>query len=166
MFDFNSLKKQVAGIGAKVRESSMELENLRRKREEIVAAPSSKQDAIAAMHSRIDREAETHRKILITSIRPLIIKGSASRIDAPILAAARHDTAPTALSLESGLCMAFGAELKRSISDTIEAMDWPEYALDESEKTAEITRLDAAIQKTESELTELVTAAHAAGISL
>ena len=166
MFNFTDLKKQVASIGTKVRESSQELENLRRKREEIAAAPSSKTDAVRAMHARIEREADKHRKILTESLVPLVVKGDTSRIDTPIVAAARPDKAASPLSLEAGLCLAIGDQLKRTIADAIDGMPWPEFSMDESKKTAEITRLDAAIQKTESELSELVSAAHAAGLSI
>ena len=166
MFDFRDLKKTIAAIGGKVRTAQHELETLRRRREEVAAAPTSKASAIRAMQDRVDAQAEAHKRVLFANLDPLILKGDAARVDAPFLAATRHGTAATAQSIEAGICLAFGDQMKQAIAKAIEAMPWPEQSMDTATKAAELAKLDDGIEQAENELSSLVGEAQSAGISL
>lgn len=166
MFDFLTLKKSVAALGSKVHQAQDQLETMRRRREEIAASPTSREDAIQALQDHVDHLAASYRKTLADNLAPLIAKGDPARVVGPILSATRPGTAATSQTLEAGICLAFGPQLKTAIAETLAGMDWPAGALDAASKTRQLAELDEAIERAERELSELVQAAQAAGVSI
>lgn len=165
MFDFNPLKKMLSDASGQIRARQVELEKLQRQREDVAAAPASREDAIKALHGRIDAEADKHLRIVAGALLPLIVKGDPSRIDSPILAAVKSGSAPSPLSLEAGLCLAMGEQMKAAASRIIDGMEWPLGAIDHADKEKKVSELDRKISEIESELSELVHSARAAGVS-
>ena len=167
MFDFISLKKQVAAIGGKARAAQQDLENLRRRREEVAAAPTSKVDAIRVMQDQVDAQAELHKRVLFANLIQLVDKGDPDRMNAaPFLSATRHDTACTHKTFEGGMCLAFGTQMKQAIAQAINDMPWPEMSMDSVQKSTELSRIDADIAAAENELADLVRECHAAGVNI
>lgn len=165
MFDFNPLKKLLSDATTQIDSRKVELEKLRRTREDIAAAPISREDAIRALHARIDTDAAKHMDIVVNALTPLISKGDPIRMDASILSAAKPGLAASPLSIEAGLCLAMGDVIKAAASRIVEAMEWPPGALDHAVKEKKVSELDRKISDLEAELTQLVHSARAAGVS-
>lgn len=168
MFDFSPLKKLLSDAGEQMRTRQVQLEKLKREREDIAAAPTSREDVIRALHDRIDKAADTHMDIFASAMRPLILKGDTARLDAPlpIVATAKSGSAPTPASIEAGLCLVMGDQMKAAATRIIEAMEWPSGALDDAVKQKKILELDSKISGMEAELTALVNSARAHGVSI
>lgn len=166
IFDFSSLNRQVADIGEEVRSRRRELEGYRRERDLIAAAPLSREDTIRALHARIDAEGDRHLKVFTGNLRALVAKGCPERIDGPILACQKPDVSPTPASLEAAISLIFSAQFKTSVAGVVEAMDWPQGAMDHADKQIKLAALDTKIGKVESDLTGLVRSARAAGINV
>lgn len=167
IFDFLSLSKKISDLGAEIRGRRSDLEKLRRERDLIAAAPLSKSDAVQAMHRRIDEVGAAHMKILSTTLRQVALGGSPDRVrDTPILVTAKPDFAPTPLTVEFGVCLAFGDQMKAAASRIVEGMEWPAGAIDHRNKTERLAKLDSQIGSIESELAALVRSARDAGVSV
>lgn len=166
IFDFLSLRKQIADAGEEIRSRRREIEGLRRERDLIAAAPLSREDTTRALHARIDVEGAKHLKIFTGNLRQLVIKGCPTRIDSPILAAQKPGVSPTPASLEAAISLMFAAQFKASVAGVVESMEWPQGSMDHVDKHKKLAELDARIGKIESDLTGLVRSARAAGISV
>lgn len=165
LFDFFSLSKKIADLGGEVGGRRTDLEKLRRERDLVAAAPLSKEDAVKALHRRIDTEGARYMKTFSASLRAMVLSGNPDR-DTAILTATPPNTTPTPLSMEAGICAAFSDQLKAAASRAVEGMEWPEGALDHRDKTARLATLDARIGSIEGELTALVRSARDAGITV
>lgn len=166
LFDFLSLKKQIADAGEEIRSRRRELEGLRRERDLIAVAPLSREDTIKALHARIDAEGAKHLKIFSGVLRQRVMKGCPTRFDGPILAAQKPDVSPTPASLEAAISLIFADQFKASLAGVVESMSWPEGSMDHADKQKKLAELDSKIGKIESDLTGLVHSARAAGISV
>lgn len=166
IFDFLSLRKQIASAGEEISSHRRALAELRRERGSIAAAPLSREDTIKALHARIDAEGAKHRKIFSGALRQLVAKGCPTRIDGPILAAQRPDVNPTPASLEAAISLMFADQFKASVAGVVESMEWPAGAMDHIDKVKKLAELDSKIGKIETDLTALVRSARAAGISV
>lgn len=166
MFDFSGVKKLLGDAGASVRAKRAELETLRRERDVLAAAPLSKDDAVKALHGRIDEAGSGHLKVLSGALRQMALKGCPTRIDTAILAVCKPDTMPTMLTMEAAICLVFADQMKAAASRIVEAMEWPEGAMDHRDKTERLAKLDARIASVESDVRGMVQAARAAGISI
>lgn len=165
LFDFSGIKKLLGDAGAMIRSKRAELESLKRERDILAAAPISKGDAIKAMHRRIDEEGARHMATLSTAVRQLVVGGNPDRIDVPILAVTKPGYAPSPLSMESGLCLAFADEMKAAASRIVEGMSWPEHAMDHREKIERLAKLDARIAAVENDVRGMVESARGAGLN-
>jgi|GEM_PF-4913178 len=166
LFDFSGIKKLLGDAGAMIRSKRAELESLKRERDILAAAPLSKEDTVKAMHRRIDAEGARHMATLSAAVRQLVVGGgNPDRIDMPILATTKPDYAPSPLSMEAGMCLAFGDQMKAAASRIIEAMPWPEHAMDHRDKTERLAKLDAKIAAVESDVRGMVESARGAGLN-
>jgi len=166
IFDFLSLRKQIADAGEEIRSRRRELEGLRRDRDLIAAAPLSREDTIKALHARIDAEGARHLKIFSGALRQLVTKGCPTRIDGPILGAQKPGWSPTPASLEAAISLMFADQFKASVAGVVESMEWPQGSMDHADKQKKLSELDSKIGKIETDLTGLVRSARAAGISV
>lgn len=165
LFDFSGIKKLLGDAGAMIRSKRAELESLKRERDILAAAPLSKEDTVKAMHRRIDAEGARHMATLSATVRQLALGGNPDRIDTPILAAVKADYMPTPLTMEAGMCLAFGDQMKAAASRIIEAMPWPEHAMDHRDKTERLAKLDAKIAAVESDVRGMIASARGAGLN-
>ena len=165
MFDFLSLSKKIADLGAEIRGRRADLERFRRARDLIAAAPLSKEDAVKALHRRIDIDGARYMKTFSASLRAMVLSGNPDR-DTAILTATPPDMTPTPLSMEAGICLAFADQLKAAASRAVEAMEWPDGAMDHRNKTERLAKLDSQIGSIEGELSALVRSARDAGVSV
>lgn len=166
MFNFLSLRKQIADAGEEIRSHRRVLEGLRRERDLIAAAPLDRGDTIKALHARIDAEGAKHLKIFTGNLRQLVAKGCPTRFDGPILAVQRPDVSPTPASLEAAISLMFADQFKVSVASVVESMEWPQGAMKYVDKQAKLSELDSKIGRVESDLTGLVRSARAAGINV
>lgn len=167
LFDFLSLSKKISDLGAEIRGRRTDLEKLRRERDLIAAAPLSKADAVQTMHRRIDEQGAAYMKTLSAALHLAASSGNPDRVvNTPILVAAKPDWTPTPLTVEFGLCLAFGDELKAAASRIVESTPWPEGALDHRTRTERLAKLDSQIGSIESDLSALVRSAREAGVSV
>jgi hypothetical protein len=75
MFDFLKVKEVVSQFGDKVRTTKSDLEKLKQERDLIATAPTSKADAIRALHARLDSRGRKISPHLRGSLTPLIRQG-------------------------------------------------------------------------------------------
>lgn len=165
IFDFSGIKKLLGDVGAMIRSKRAELEGLKRERDILAAAPLSKDDTVKAMHSRIDAEGARHMATLSAAVHQLVISGNPDRIDMPILAMTKPGWAPSPLSMEAGLCLAFADQMKAAASRIVESMQWPEHAIDHREKVDRLAKLDAKIAAVESDVRGMIASARGAGLN-
>lgn len=165
LFDFSGIKKLLGDAGAMIRSKRAELEGLKRERDILAAAPLSKEDTVKAMHRRIDAEAVRHMATLSAAVRQLVVGGNPDRIDMPILAMTKPGYTPSPLSMEAGMCLAFGDQMKAAANRIIEAMPWPEHAMDNREKVDRLAKLDARIAAVESDVRGMIASARGAGLN-
>lgn len=167
MFDFSPLKRLITDAGSQIRGRSNDLENLKRERDLIAAAPLSKADTIRALHARIDDQAAGHLKILSGTLQQMALKGDPGRVVGPILCAQRPNMEPSFSSFEAALNLALSAEMKGAISRIVETLqEWPEGAIDHADKVKRLDELDRKIGAAEAELGDLVQQARSAGINV
>lgn len=167
-FDFLGLRGAIQSMGESVRELRQKIEALKREREDLVAAPYSREDVAAILMARIDRDGQKYANRLRASLVPAIKRGEDLHQDAylPMLTAEAPNVAASARTIESAFCLLFAEQMKRAVAGFIESMDWPEGAVSHADRTARLEKLDAEIGRLEAEEMELANQARAAGVIL
>jgi hypothetical protein len=167
-FDFLGLKKTVASMGEQVRELRVQIETLKRQREELAAAPHSRDDVLAILSSRIDREGAVYAHRLRHAIRPVINRGPGISNDVyvPIMTAEKDNVPAGPKTIENAFCLFFNAQMKEAVAAALAGIEWPDGAVSHIDRVAKLTKLDREIDALEAEETELAKQAAAAGVIL
>ena len=163
MFDFMKIKTAITGIGEHMSGLRGEMESLKRKREELAAAPGTKADVIAIFHANIDETAAKYSGRLQRAIEVSLNHGRDMHAGpngrpqlGPLTLARENFTTPcTPHDIEASLFFVIGPAMKAAVADAINAMEWPADAQPLAGRAAEIAKLDkkiAALEKSEQEL--------------
>lgn len=172
MFDFLSIRKSVEALGRECTEQRAALEQLKQKREEVAAAPPSRDDVIRVICQRINAVSQSYPQDLQRVIGPILAGGKVENVKNWqlnfLLPAAYSDGANTsASSLMSGLAFLLGDDLmNEAVGRAIRRMEWPDNAIPLAQREKELARLDGEIGKLEKQLADLSIEAAKAGISI
>ena len=165
--DFLGLKQSIDALSGKLKAVRQQAEGLRREREELAAAPPTRADAVAAVHSYIDHEGARFRERILYPAWGLLTRPDRlGRVNPNILTAMPPDSTASPRSMELALFALLGPTFKDAVAQAIDAMPWPEGALPMAERQAQLAELDERIGKLEAEEAELLTHAAKAGVLL
>lgn len=171
-FDFLKLKQSVSDIKNEVKTSRTQLEKLKQRREEILAAPFTKADVIEVLHSRIDQEATAYPGRLRSGLDKYINGDLASLYHHPLAmllpahANYQGSGAGTPDVLVSRLAFFMQKPFKDGIAAAVEQMDWPAGAISTKDRAAELSKLDKQIANLEEQMATLKKDAAQAGVFL
>jgi hypothetical protein len=172
MFDFLKLKTAIVGVGEHMAGLRSEKEALKRQREELAAAPGTKDDMISIFHDHIDQTAAKYSGRLQRAIEQSLNHGRDmhtgpnGRPQLGLLSLARenYSTPCSPLDIESSLFFVIGPAMKAAVADAINAMEWPADAQPLAGRAAEISKLEKKIAVLEQSEQDLRRDAAAAGV--
>lgn len=172
MFDFQMFKKSVQSLAGEVRQARAEIEQLKRKREDIANAPAAKVDIKAAYAALIERRAEIHAKGFNRQMERFVrAPGSVKKpevLNEQLLLAVTPsaDGIANFMTMESGVLVLFKSAALKALNEMIDAMPWPGEGLPVDERDEVLAKLDKEIAELQAQVQELTSNAAAAGISI
>lgn len=172
MFDFLKLKNEVASIAGKVKDVRAAAEKLKRQRENLAAAPATKDDIIRLILAQVDEAAARYPARLRDAIdytttcgQPSHIGINGKHLPVGIFTVREHRNIPPTISdIQDSLCFFLRSQIKSAIEIAFEDMPWPDGAQPVEGRAAALEKLDCEIAKLEAEETSLRQAASAVGI--
>lgn len=179
MLNILGLKKQIQDVGGKYRDLVAEGEQLRQQRDEIKAAPCSREDMLAAINRLIDARAQQYPSRLQERIEHMGIAHDldelyhkAANLDSRgaaigLLSATQHTSLPAHIKhVEEAMYFIFGDTLKAAVERALNAMEWPAGAISLGKRQEKLDDLDKRIAAVEQQQGELFQAASEMGIRL
>jgi hypothetical protein len=179
LLDLLGLKKQIADVGGKYQSLLTEGERLRRQRDDLTAAPISRDDFYSAVCELIDSRAQQYPQRLLERVCDMGVDRSLADIHRMIadkdrrgtslglLAATQHTAAtPHWKHLEEALYFLLNPELKAALRKAVDAMAWPAGAISLAERQKKLDDLNKKIGAIEKQQAELFTTAREMGIRL
>ena len=172
MFDFLNIKKAISLYGQKIKEVQSGIEKLRQEREDVLFAPTSRDDAKAAMASWIASRATVYRTSITKGIGDLALHRGA--LEDPALFAEmaarlplvhKNVSGPTDGPVDLMVCALFGDALLMAFNEVIHAMEWPEGSLSNVQRKQKLAAIDAKLAELLETEKQLVLAGADAGIS-
>lgn len=179
MFNIPGLKKQIQAVVGKYHDLVAEGERLRQQRDEIKAAPCSREDVLAAICRLIDARAQQYPARLQERIEDM---GLAHNLDdvyrlssdldkrgaaIGLLAAVQHTSvAPAWRHVEEAMYFMFADQLKAAVERALNAMEWPAGSISLGKRTERLKELDDQIAAIEKQQSELLRDANVMGIRL
>ena len=129
-----------------------DLEKLRQKHDLLVIAPSTKADAIRALHARVDDLATAYPETRLMPFLAPYMNGKLHEFqNQPMgfLIAGFSSGNPT--ELFNGLCGLMPQQVKAGIEASINAAKWPDGAMIEADREKELEKLNEQIAKLEAD---------------
>lgn len=179
MLNILGLKKQIQDVGGKYRDLVAGGERLRMQRDEIKAAPCSREDMLAAICRLIDARAQQYPARLQERIEDMALAHNlddiyrqASDLDqrgatVGLLAAVQHTSvAPAWRHIEEAMYFLFADQLKAAVERALNAMEWPAGSISLGKRAERLKELDDQIAAIEKQQSELFHAANEMGIRL
>lgn len=172
MFDFLNIKKAISLYGQKIKEVQSEIEKLRQDREDVLFAPTSRDDAKAAMATWIAARAQAYRTSITKGISDLALNRRA--LEDPAAFAEMADRLPLVHkriygpadgSVDLMVCALFGDALLKAFDEVINGMDWPEGSLSNDQRKQKLAVIDAKLAALLETEKQLVVAGADAGLS-
>lgn len=172
MFDFMKLKNEVASIAGKVRDVRAQAEKLKREREDLAAAPATKEDIIRLMMAQVNEAAARYSARLRDAIdhtttcgQPAHIGTNGKPCSVGIFTVREHQTnPPTVADVQDSLCFFLQGQIKSDLERALKDMSWPAGAQPVEGRAAALEKLDRKIAELDAEETDLRQAAAAAGV--
>lgn len=169
MFDFLKIKKSVADLSSQVAGLKAKIEGLKRRREDVSTSAANKADIKAALTRVVEQRAAEHQDAfgkLMDNFRrrPDSVANPTGMAQTLLVGVPAVGVAPSARSLEAGLCAVLGDAVLAGLLSQVDTMDWPGEGLPMAERTPLLAKLDREIGELERELSELNASARAAGI--
>lgn len=177
MFNFNSLKQAVGAVVAQRNGIASQLEKLRREREETACAAPTKAEVVRLLVAYMQHGASNFEKNFARDLQNVLHKranfpmldggsgfgnGNAIRI----LNSANLQNAANIDTLAQGMYF-FAAEIfEEAVARRVQAMQWPDGALDAETRMKRLADLDKKIRELEAQQTLIAEEARQAGIAL
>lgn len=167
LFDFVKLKASIGDISGQLREANAKIESLRQERDDLRAAPVSKEDFLLAAEGFIDRKAAAYPDALMERITTLgmVEHGQCSRLvdesnrmdkTLGLTGAMCHTTVtPTWKRIENSLYFILNSEMKSALRRAVDQMAWPDNAVSIRDKEKRIAEIDRELSKLEKQQAEL-----------
>lgn len=169
LFDFSSIKKSIASIGSEATKLRTELEKARREREELAAAPITREELTDALCDWIDRIGESYPRHLVSTVSHIRDHAEINpqSLTVPPALLTVHGGGSSPQVQPAALCFLLADVLKDGMRRAVEALPYPTApGLPRAEKVEKLAALDKQIAKLEADLLELRNDAEAAGVSL
>lgn len=170
LFDFSSLRDLVKSASEKKRDLDTRINELQRKRDALAGTPASRADVKAFLEVRIKSAAQRYESRLRGALTPLVTLGARLNIHDQ----GQHGVSPTlgrggdldVQGLDDVLCGLYEAQVRKTIFEAIDRMDWPANAMEATQRKEQLARLDEQLDRLMIEREELVRTANEAGVSL
>ena len=173
MFDLDSIKSAFGSYSSNLKKLRDDIEALERKIEDVMFAPVSKNDARAALHAFVDAQQSEFKTALLESVSDFPTNSRLSSDQANLSERMRRQPLPNvglismdhrhgkldACSLQRTLCGLFGDAMKKSLSEALDAVDWPKGSILQADRQKRLSDLQAEMQRLKEEEERLVKAA-------
>lgn len=173
--DLTGLRSAVGELVAEKKRIEADLENLKRKREDIANAPAGREDLIALADAWINEQAERYSSALRTRLLALGHRGaveSAEAVPQHLTSLLGIDSSPRGgpdkefVQPEALVLMLGPQAIKAALAREIDALEIPNEGLPAARRKAELAKLDKQIGEAEEQLAKLRAEASAAGVTL
>lgn len=166
-------KKALGDIKSSYRNKVDKCEALKREREDLAAAPGTREDVIEYLQAQIDRDAAEYSKSLSKTISNFgYLRGKnkypdGSPMKIGFLTARTHLGDAHVRDIEASLPFFFNAELKKGIINGINSIkDWPDNSQARKGREAKLQKLDKEISALEDEIKSMRREAAESGVVL
>ena len=167
MFDLKKIKNAIASLGSEQRKLTNQVEQMKQKREELLALPRSKEDLATVIDDWMVQQRDVFLARLKQNINFLISSPDAKPNNDLSIFSAR-DVFGNSVSQDGLLLGLLGPLIRDQLKQSI--LDMPEYPEETgapwAQRAAEITKLDKQISGLEGKIEDLKTSAASAGIQL
>lgn len=173
MFDLGSIKKAMGNYFSQLKKVQEEIENLRQEREDVLFAPPTRDDAMAAMAAWIKSRAKTYRDSVKKGLGELALNRGALEDPArfaemaqrlPLVHQKVYGPADGPVDLMVSALM--GDALMRSFASVVDEMPWPAGALSTAQRNEKLAAIDMKLEKLIELEKQLGAAAADAGINV
>lgn len=178
MFNFNSLKQAVGAVVAQKNGIAIQLEKLRREREEVTCAAPTKVEVVKLLVAYMQHGAANFEKNFARDLQNVIHKranfpmldggsgGFGNGNSIRILNSANLQNTANIDTLAQGMYF-FAAEIfEDAVARRVQAMEWPAGAIDAETRAKRLADLDKKIIELEAQQTLIAEEARQAGIAL
>lgn len=166
--DFFSLRKGIDEFTSSLRETGKAIEALKRKREDVVAAPAAIEDVKQHFATIIEMRAQEYPKAVAQHLAPMTPEGMQNHQHTMqfgnLLAISSFGGGATPRSIDAALCCLMGPQLKEAIDRVVDGLEWPSNAIPFAERAARLKKIDAELDELLARERELVATARSAGI--
>lgn len=168
-------KKALGDAKSKYAAKVKECQSAKREREELAAAPGTREDVIDLLTAQVDRSAALYSERLYAGIasafgfgRDIQIGPDGGPVLCPIVLTREHMVvAPQLRDVETSMAFLFGKELKKAVSEAVLAMpDWPANTQPLKGREERLAKLDSKIASLEQEVAQMRAEATEAGVIL
>lgn len=168
-------KKALGDAKSKYSAKVQECEAAKQEREELAAAPGTREDVIELLTAQIDRGASFYYERLHIEIARVFNFGQRIKVGqdggparCPVVITKEYPNSPPQLSdVETSMYFLFGKELKKAVSDAVLAMpDWPTNTQPLKGRQDRLAKLDSKIAGLEQEIAQMLAEAAEAGVVL
>ena len=166
--DFFGLKRGIDDFTTSLRETGKAIEALKRKREDVVAAPAASEDIKQYFATIIELRGQEYLKAVAQHLAPMRPEGMQNhqhtRNFGNLLALSSVGGGATPRSIDAALCCLMGPQLTEAIDRVIDGMEWPANAISLADRAARLEKIDAELDELLARERELVATARGAGL--
>lgn len=168
-------KKALGDAKSKYAAKVKECQSAKREREELAAAPGTREDVIDLLTAQIDRDGALYSERLYVEIdrvlnfaREIPIGPGGGPARCPVVITKEYPNSPPLFSdVETSMYFLFGKELKKAVSEAVFAMpNWPASTQPLKGRRERLAKLDSKIAGLEQEIAQMRAEATEAGVIL
>ena len=168
LFDFTGLRKGLSEFTSELRETGKAVEALKRKRENVAAAPAASDDVKQYFATIIEQRGQEYLTAVAQHLAPMTPEGMQNhqhtRQFGNLLALSPGGGGATPRTIDAALCCLLAQPLKDAIDRVVDGMEWPANAIPLAERAARLKKIDAELDELLARERELVATARSAGI--
>ncbi len=168
MFDFLTIRKSISALQQRHDQLQLDNQDLERQLNQIQGAPSNKSDIKKIVDNWISSSTSGFAKAveaLVTAECRNDKNCNLQKFGFFSLVAEQDGARFESGQLDGAMCAVFGPQIKQAIYAVIDAMDWPSEGLSREKRQAEVERIQQRMLANTSELEDLKTQAHTAGVT-
>lgn len=174
LFDFSLIRKSVQNLEERLKALRIELNDLQRKRSQILSAPMCRADIKAHLNQWLKTSADGYADNFLAGLQRLAKAPhagtqnfDAQRGNVRLLGAAvNFGESPAAIDMDRALCGLFAEPLAKFMNAAVDALDLPGEGLPVKDRPAAVEKLDTRIAELMQEEAMLIQQAADAGINL
>ncbi|WP_395055717.1 hypothetical protein [Polaromonas sp.] len=173
MFDFGILKKSLANYGDTLKRLQAEIEALHRQREDVLFAPTTRDDARAAMAQWVTSQAAAYRASISAGVTELALNRVAledpkrfGELAARLPLVHKRVYGPADGPVDLAICALMGDAMVKAFDSVLEQMEWPSGALSVVQRKKKLDEIDARLAELVESEKQMTAAASDAGVSI